>query len=95
MTEEQLRQLVIDALLKTGYSYVNIYLINDTVKNAIELAKEKGLLTSTDSEPIKSEWPNPAKVMWDKNEPYGAIKEETAHEQICAYSLEGGLCDCN
>jgi hypothetical protein len=87
MTEEQLRQLIIDALLKTGYSYVNIYLINDTVKNAIELAKEKGLLTSTENDDPECDCgfcdyciPEKKKVMWDKNEPYGAIKEETAHK---------------
>jgi len=110
MNEEQLRQLIIDTLLNLDQPGITNYTIKYATNSAIEIANLRGLLTSTDN--TSKFWcsvhnkecsvdPSVAdKVMWDKNEPYGAVKKEDldpenkVHSYDCDYCQEKGPCDC-
>lgn len=103
MTKDELKILMFDAFYAYGHTGISVTQAGAIVEKAIEIAEERGLITDTEklredekpnSEVIydKALWDN---VMWDKNDPYGAVKTESNNYGagiICDAYSEGARC---
>ncbi len=115
MNEEQLKGIMWESLAIDPIA-LSINSGRLIIQKAIELAKEQGLLNSTETEEKErcGFWFRDSQctlkphngfthvfdetgVMWDKNEPYGAVKQTYCcdravnHEGVCAWVKEGKI----
>jgi hypothetical protein len=90
MTENELRLAMWQAFAEES-STISILTANEVINRTIELFKEKGLLTSTESEP--SSRTKAVVSAFLENNPYGEVRLSGHHDDCILPSTHDGACE--